>query len=197
MKTKRIFSLIATVIFAALILSTTVGAAESTVKTTIPRVPDGSITIDAVKDELYSKAEEQKMIEQNFTYFPLSPANTSGVFYAVYDSNYIYLYVDVTDPTIDYSNPSPDQTWNRESIGVMLDFSYNRSESYEYSYANNGDLVCYVNLSGDGTIVTYHMYAPDADTGLFDKIKFSTVKDDGNGHVLYEVALPFVSGKRS
>lgn len=190
LQAKRVLSILATVLFASLLLSTSVGAAESTKVMNVPRVPDGLIVIDAEKDDLYSHAEEQQLVEQNFEYFPMSPGNTNGVFYTLYDSNYIYLYVDVTDPDIDYSHATPEETWNRESIGVILDFSYIREEAYEYSYANSGDLICYINLSGDGTMVTYHMYATDADTGLYDKIKFATVADTGNGHILYELAMP-------
>ena len=87
-------SILATVLFASLLLSTSVGAAESTKVMNVPRVPDGLIVIDAEKDDLYSHAEEQQLVEQNFEYFPMSPGNTNGVFYTLYDSNYIYLYVD-------------------------------------------------------------------------------------------------------
>jgi Domain of unknown function (DUF1083). len=193
MKTNNAIIKVLSIFSASLIFMLPTFAVESQKTMTIQRVADGSVIIDAVKDDIYNVATEQDMSEQNLTYFSSSPEDTTGKFITVYDSNYIYLYAEVSDSDIDYSNADSSQTWNRESIGVMLDFSYNRSENYEYSYADNGDLVCYINLSGDGVLATYHMYASDAKTGLFDKISYKTISDDGKGKIIYEIAMPFPS----
>ncbi len=165
------------------------GAEGKTV--TVPRISGGAVTVDGERDALYDLCEPQAMTEQNLDYFSGSFEDSTGTFWALYDNGYIYLYVDIADEDIDYSNENPEQTWNRESIGVMFDFSYNRTPQYEYSYAGNGDKVCYINLSGDGVMVTYHMYDKDQNNGLFDQIEFKTVSpESGAGHILYEIACP-------
>ena len=158
---------------------------------TIPRIAEMGVNIDGERDALYDLCAPQAMTEQNLDYFSGSLEDSTGTFWALYNSSYIYLYVDIADEDIDYSNGNPQETWNRESIGVMFDFSYNRTPQYEYNYANNGDKVCYINLSGDGVIVTYHMYAKEANNGLFDQIEYKTVSpESGSGHILYEIACP-------
>ena len=166
------------------------GAAAEGKTVTIPRIREGGVLIDAERDAAYDACEPQAMVEQNLDYFSSSLEDSTGTFWAAYDSDFIYLYVDVADEDIDYSNENPEETWNRESIGVMFDFSYNRTKDYEYSYSGNGDKVCYVNLSGDGVLVTYHMYDKELTNGLYNDIEYKTVSDNGSGHILYEIACP-------
>lgn len=195
-KRTLITTLIAVIVLSA--FSSTVFAQESEKSMTIPKVKDGAITVDAQKDEIYDNCEPQVIGEHNLGTFPDSPQNTSGEFYMVYDSEYIYLYVNVIDKgAVDYSNPYKEEIWNRDSIGVILDFSFNREFEYEYSYEKNGDKVCYVELSGDDYLVTNHMYAEDADTNLYEKIMRATMKHAvvmGVGNVAYEIAMPIPEG---
>ena len=179
-------------------LAANVSAVESTKTITIPRVPDGTINYadGASLDEAYLLCEEQAMVEQNLDDWTDSPENSTGKFWAVYDSEYLYVYVEVTDAVIDYSHEDPEETWNRESVGIMIDFDYNRTEEYEYSYEDNGDRVAYLNFAGDFVAVTYHIYANDLEEsdpyyGLYDMLKLQSVSDTGDGRILYEVALPF------
>ncbi len=190
---KRLLAMSSALCILAASMCATVSAEESTKTCTIPRVPGGAIHVqDTVLDDLYRNFEMQEMVEQNLTYFSGSSEATTGKFWACYDAEYLYLYIDIADTgVIDYSNENPDQTWNRESIGVMMDFDYVREDAYEYNYADNGDLVCYYNLAGDFNDVGYHMYDPESGLGLYEMIMSSSVKDTGDGHVLYEVALPF------
>ena len=179
-------------------LAANVSAVESTKTVTVPRVPDGTINYadGATLDEAYLLCEEQAIAEQNLEYFSSSPENSHGRFWAVYDSEYLYVYVEMTDEVIDYSHEDPNQTWNRESVGVMMDFDYIREEAYEYKYADNGDRVAYLNFAGDFVAVTYHIYANDLAEddpyyGLYDMLKLQSVADTGDGRILYEMALPF------
>ena len=173
-------------------LAAQVNAVESPKVLTIPKVADGAINLtdNAAKDALYDLCEPQAMTEQNLEYFAGNPCDATGTFWAVCDSKFVYIYVDVQDANIDYSNENPEQTWNRESVGVMFDFDYIREEQYEYSYADNGDRICYLNFAGDFIAVTYHMYAEDADTGLYKDLYYYSIPDTGDGHILYEMRLP-------
>ena len=179
-------------------LAANVSAVESTKTLTIPRVPDGTIKFadNATMDEGYTLCPVQDIVEQNLDYFPNNPQNSTGKFWACYDSEYLYVYVEVKDDVIDYSHEDPYQTWNRESVGVMLDFDYIREEAYEYNYATNGDRVAYLNFAGDFVAQTYHIYASDLADGdeykeLNGLLKLQSVKDTGDGRILYEMALPF------
>lgn len=177
-------------------MATQIGAAESDKVLEIPCVADGTITVDGKMDDAYALCAVQSIAEQDLHYLPDNPQNATGQFWACYDSSYLYLFVEVTDENIDYSNTDTSAVTSREAIGIMLDFDYNRSENYAYSYANNKDRVGYLNLSGDGYTASYHIYANDLDGadpyyGLYDLITFDTVSDTKDGRILYEVALPF------
>ncbi len=160
-------------------------SADSKKQVTVPYLSGANIIVDAEKDSAYTM-NGVTIKEQNLFRFPNSPQNSKGTFWLAYDKNFIYLYVDVEDSRIDYSYPNKDETWRRESIGVILDFDYIRTTNYKYKGSEN---ICYVNLSGDNAMVTYHKYQKG--TALYNKITRYTVPDTGNGHILYELALPF------
>lgn len=171
-------------------------SADSETTMTIPRVPDGSITIDGVMDEIYTKCENQLVEEYDFVNFSANPCSVTGNFYACYDSNYFYFFVDALDEfDIDYTNEDLSNPALRDCLGLMLDFDYNRSDKYAYSYADNQDRVGYINLGGDGVYATYHIYANDLPANdkysdLHDKIQFSTIPELNGEHIIYELALP-------
>lgn len=152
----------------------------------ISKVDKGAIIVDATKDALYGA--EQELVEQNLHAFSSSLMNSVGKFCAAYDDNYIYIYINIEDRDIDYSNPEPEKTWLRESVGIIFDFDYRRS--YESKYENPAFNVCYINLSGDGHVVTYHKYEKEHVNGLYERIETKTVKQTNDGHILYELALP-------
>lgn len=170
--------------------------ADSKVTMTVPRVADGAITIDGEMDDIYSECTTQDIAIQDFDNFTFNPESLYGKFWACYDSNYFYLYVDATEEfTIDYESTDVTNIVSHDALGMMLDFDYNRDTEYAYSYADNGDRVGYVNLSGDGYMATYHIYsqdlaADDTYSDLYDKIQFATVPSTDDNHILFEVALP-------
>lgn len=153
----------------------------------IPKVSNNAVTIDAVKDAAYNASETLPLHEQNIDAFQNSPMDSLGEFWLCYDQYYVYLFVDIEDSHIDYSNPDPQSTWLRESIGVMFDFDYNRHKEYEYTSDDN---ICYINLSGDGVVVTYHKYDKNHVNGLYEKIQTKTIKQTNDNHIIYELALP-------
>ena len=179
-------------------LAANVSAEESTKAVTVPRVEDGTINFadNAARDAAYDLCEMQEIVEQNLHAWPDSPQNSHGKFWTCYDSEYLYVYVEMFDEVIDYTHEDPNQTWNRESVGVILDFDYIREEERVYSYADNGDRIGYLNFAGDFVAVTYHIYAndlPESDPyyGLYDMLKLQSVADTGDGRILYEMALPW------
>jgi hypothetical protein len=180
---KRALSLVLCILLTAVLAIPSFAIPASEKVVTVPYIDNGIIKIDAVKDDIYSKAAVIELNEQNLAYFAGSPESTKGIAYAFYSDTAFYFYVEVTDPNIDYSNETPEQTWNRDSIGIMLDFDYNRSEDYLYSYQDNGDMVGYVNLSGDGVQVNYHTYL-DLD------VRCATNKQTADGKIIYEVMAP-------
>lgn len=161
--------------------------AASNKSVVVPYLENASITIDAQKDASYSAP--QLLEEQNLSRFPNSPKDSKGSFCVAFDKNYIYLYVDIEDKNIDYSHGDPSHTWERESIGVILDFDYIRKANYKYNGSEN---ICYVNLSGDNILVTYHKYDKSKYNSTYSKIKKSTISNK-NGHIIYELALPYPS----
>jgi len=156
-------------------------------KVTIPYIQNGDIVIDAQFDDEYSKMNAELLTEQNLDRFPTSPQNSSGKFWLCHDGKNIYLYVEVTDSNIDYSHNIPAATWNRESIGIILDFDYNRTPNNAYSTTDN---VCYINLSGDGVLVTYHKYDKEHYNGLYGKIEYETIQQNSLSQIIYEVKMP-------
>ncbi len=156
-----------------------------------PYLDGTAITVDGVKDAAYDECTKQSITDQNLGRFPDSPQNTTGEFWLTYDEDFIYLYVDITDPVIDYSHPNNYETWNRDSIGIILDFDYIRTADYYYDGTEN---ICYINLSGDNVLATYHKYGKQHYAEAFEKIETATVSNNGNGHILYEVAMPYPMG---
>ena len=185
---KRILVFLTIICVIATVIVPMGASADSKKKVTVPYLSDATINIDASKDSAYTMSA-LSLSEQNLFRFPNSPQNSSGSFWLAYDKNFIYLYVDVEDGKIDYSYPDKGATWRRESIGVILDFDYIRTSNYKYQGYEN---ICYVNLSGDNVMVTYHKYREGS--ALYNKIKRKTISNDGNGHILYELALPFPEG---
>lgn len=170
--------------------------ADSQTSMIVPRVADGSITIDGVKDEIYSQCDTQAIAIQDLANFSANPEKHTGNFWACYDSNYFYMFVEATDKgEIDYTSEDTSNVVLREAVGIMLDFDYNRANEYAYSYADNKDRVGYINLSGDAYDATYHIYAnnlEETDTyhDLYSKIEFLTIPETDDGHIIYELALP-------
>lgn len=153
----------------------------------IPKISNGAIIVDAQKDAS-GYGEEMPLIENNLHRWPNSPMTSEGKFWTAYDDNYIYIFIDIEDTDIDYSNPEPEKTWLRESVGIIFDFDYRRRT--ESKYDNRAYNVCYINLSGDGQVVTYHKYDKEHVNGLYQRIETKTVSQTNDGHILYELALP-------
>ncbi|MBO5649747.1 MAG: hypothetical protein J6S76_07530 [Clostridia bacterium] len=119
-----------------------------------------------------------------------SDHETYGKFWTAFDADYLYVYVEVTDPDIDYSGA---QDHMKDSVAILIDFDYNRTENYPYG-DNPNNRVGYLNLTGQGSYVSYHIYNGEARPEYADlaaMVKYSAVADTGDGRILYEFALPF------
>ncbi|MBO5649748.1 MAG: hypothetical protein J6S76_07535, partial [Clostridia bacterium] len=174
-------------------LAANVNATPSTKTMTIPGVANGSINVtDTVADAGYADGAVMNIDIHQFHHYGAHPANATGKAWVVYDAEYVYAYVEITDAAIDYSNADTSAVWERDSVGIMLDFDYNRAPDTKYG-DNPNNKVGYLNLSGDGHYVSYHIYNGDARpeyASTAEKVTYSSIAND-NGVIKYEFALPF------
>lgn len=122
---KKVFSCLLVALMLASMLAMGVSAAWDEAGTypdygTIANVDRRSIRLDAKKDEAYAAA----------TPLPINNRQEGGdpqanaVAYMVYDSEYIWVYVEVNDATLDTKASSPlESKYTEDSIEVVIDFT--------------------------------------------------------------------------
>ncbi len=122
---KKVFSCLLVALMLASALALSVGAAWDEVGTfpdygSIVNVDRKSIRLDGKREAVYDLA----------TPIPINTrkddarTDASGTAYIVYDSEYIWVYVEVTDPTLATSASGPLQsTYKEDSVEVVIDFT--------------------------------------------------------------------------
>ncbi len=188
---KKIFAIAVAV---AMVLSLCVAsfahtAAEPSDKTVgIRKVTPGSIVIDGEKDDVYGVEPTIKCEEQNLEDWTDSPCSTYGNAWIVWDGAFVYFYAECYDDEPYYLHEDTESTWLRDSSAYMIDWDYNRTPEYAYSYDENGDNVCYVNLAGDGFLIGYHLIDPSMP--LYSQVQVETKDGTDTGVIVYELCIP-------
>ena len=141
------------------------------------------IVVDGEMDEQYELVGTKISLDEfNLYYWGVEPQNQSAEVYMTYDKDYLYLYVEVEDDNIDYSGGP---VWEKDSLGVILDFGYNRKkESYK---TVGGDQIGYVNIACDESYEYYMVYLAKY---YSDKIAYRS--KILNGKYTIEMQLPFL-----
>ncbi|MGI6744179.1 MAG: sugar-binding protein [Eubacteriales bacterium] len=164
---KRLLAItVAALIFAALLI-------PSFAEQKSGDVLKGTPILDGVLDEIYTQSATATLDSPNFYMWgDCEGTDTTGTVYYLWDENYLYVAVDVTDSTI---LPSVDEgVWQQDCAELWFtdeDLVFKVHASWDGDFFLGGD--------GDGTT------AFD-----FDKSKHAEAKKpDGTGYIV-EVALP-------
>lgn len=158
----------------------------------VPKVK-GVITLDGALDEPDWQSAPVEKIDQErqyYSYDPASaqwkgPADLSATIRYLWDDNYFYVGVEVTDD-IAGSLQDDNKLWAQDGLQFLIDPCRGLDESvgkYDYSVAigKNG-LRAWCDLSADA----------GAPHGVANDIKLSAKrKGDGTGAVTYEIAFPW------
>jgi regulation of enolase protein 1 (concanavalin A-like superfamily) len=92
--------------------------------------------IDGIKEDVWSASEEHGILNLDADSLPDSPADCSGSWWALWDSDYLYVFVDVNDE--DLQNDSG-ESWQDDSVEIYIDAGNDKPNQYlsagdEYQY---------------------------------------------------------------
>jgi hypothetical protein len=160
----------------------------------VPRAT-GAITIDGKLDEPDWQSAPVYPINEARQFFPIlqeknvkpwgGPLDLSGTVRFLWDDQYLYLGVEVTDDI--FSNNYQDaDIWRGDSLQFLINpFRQEAQGKGRYDYAMGSGL--------KGNQVSCHLSADtSAPTGLITAIQLVTRRlDPKNGNIIYEIAIPW------
>lgn len=104
------------------------------------KVTENSVTTDGILDSLYLygvKADISRCPAEYENYAP-TDGDTYGTAYFIYDSEYLYIYLDVTDKT-PYKRPSEAHYWDDDCVEVHIDWNNSASGApLQYRISSDG-----------------------------------------------------------
>jgi len=107
-------------------------AADATIPSATPTAIDGT------KEAAWSVSAEYKCLSLIVdTIPPEDSADLSTSWYALWDPNYLYVFIDINDDDLDNDNPITDESWHDDSVEIMIDIGCERTGPYatdDYQY---------------------------------------------------------------
>jgi hypothetical protein len=94
------------------------GYASAAVDATIPA---GSPTLDGVQEAAWSESEEHKCLYTIMGDPASDNADLSASWRALWDTEYLYLFVDVNDEDLRNDQPLEGESWNDDSVEILID----------------------------------------------------------------------------
>ena len=127
---KKSFLLISLVLVLALTVYALAQDAE------IPPAGTPLPVIDGIREDVWSASEEHDILKLDADNQPDSDADCSGIWWALWDSDYLYVFVDVKDEVL--QNDSG-ESWQDDSVEIYFDADNDKPTSYvstgdEYQY---------------------------------------------------------------
>jgi hypothetical protein len=122
------------------ILTTNVGGATTTMQTTstpIVVTPGTGGTVDAIWSSYPSFAANHRQSGTS----PVNDANLGASFKAIYDNNFLYILVDVTDNISDFDNVT--NAWDNDAVELFIDIGKDAGTAYvandhHYMFSRSG-----------------------------------------------------------
>jgi len=143
--------------------------------------------IDGKRDSAYTAAGTKISLDEfNLEYWDNRPENDGAVVYVTYDTDYLYLYVEVADKNIDFANSDISK---KDHVAVLLDFNYIREKVDYTNYF--GDRIGYVTVACDNTYTYDHAYQEEK---YYSQLTCASVMDEESDKYTIEMRLPFVEG---
>ena len=192
---KKIFSCILVVVMLAALLAVGVSAAEKNYLAyenygEIAQVDKKAIRLDGVKDESYDAATPVAIA----THHGGAASNATGTGYVVYDSQYIWIFVEVNDTTLKTkASDALSASYKEDSVELLVDWGnegldIKNKSPYQCRLSYEGYISARLGQSGDS------MFGSVEDGGTAPVTWLngtSKVRADGTGYNCeFRVALP-------
>ena len=156
------------------------------------KTPENSVVVDGKKDDAYAHSNMIEVKEQNLDSWDESPADTEAKVWTLWDDEYLYIFGELKDSDIYTEHEgNPNSIWSGDKLDIFVDFDYNRTPEYSYSYDDNGDNVAFLAIAPDGGanfFTGYHLLQEDLP--YYDLVQTSAVIDADAGLVYYEARIP-------
>jgi len=143
----------------------------------IPPVGTPLPLIDGVREDVWSASEEHEILLLSAESFPDSDVDCSGSWWALWDLDYLYVFVDVNDE--DLENDSG-ESWQDDSVEVYFDADNDKpnryapaGDEYQYRAAWNPDVPEFQEYHhGDRGVAGVEFIIMETDDGYTLEIKF-------------------------
>ena len=193
---KKIFSCILVVVMLAALLAVGVSAAEKNYRAyenygEIAQVEKKSIRLDGIKDEVYDAATPISIVTPHKT---ARSTDVTGTAYVVYDSQYIWAFVEVNDTTLNTkATDSLSADYKQDSVEILVDWANEgrdvaNAAPYQCRLSHEGYISARLGNKGDS------MYGSVEDGGTAPVTWLSgttKVRDNGTGYDCeFRIALP-------
>ncbi len=162
-------------------------AAEADAEIAIANVAFGKPILDGVVDDVWFLSTEQFMTVTKEGTAPTSPADCSGSWWALWDSEYLYVLVDVNDEALVQDSP-PTQGWWDDRVEVFIDGDNSKDDvpdgknDYQYNFRWNYGKV-------ETPVEWYFRATPHPAGSSLEGVEYAVVTT-GYGY-LFEIALPW------
>ncbi len=165
-------------------------AAEADAEVAVASVAFGKPVLDGVKDNVWSLSSEQIMTKTKTGAALLtSSADCSGSWWALWDSEYLYVFIDVNDEDLVQDSP-PTQGWWDDRVELFIDGDNSKDDApdgkndYQYNFRwNFGEVETPVEWYFDAS------GAPHPRGGSLKGVEYVVVTT--NKGYLFEIALPW------
>ena len=192
---KKIFSCILVVIMLAALLAIGVSAAEKNYLAyenygEIAQVEKKSVRLDGAKDEAYDAATPIAIA----THHAGAQSNVTGTSYVVYDSQYIWIFVEVNDTTLKTkASDALSASYKEDSVELLVDWGnegvdISNKSPYQCRLSHEGYISARLGQGGDSMFGAVEDGGTAPVTWLNGTAK---VRADGTGYDCeFRVALP-------
>jgi hypothetical protein len=164
-----------------------VSAAEADAEIAIATVASGKPILDGVMDDVWFLSTEQFITITKSGTPPTSPADCSGSWWALWDSEYLYVLVNINDETL-VQDSDPTTGWWDDRVEVFIDGDNSKDSApdgkndYQYNFRWNHGVV-------ETPVEWYFRATPHPAGSSLEGVEYVVVTtDDG---YLFEVALPW------
>jgi len=145
--------------------------------------PGAMPVLDGTVDEVWFFSTEQKIETSQVGAAPISPADCSGTWRALWNSEALYVLVEVNDDTLTNDSGGGDNKWNDDSVEVYVDGDNSKRASVD---GNDHQYTCRWNNEVLETPSAIHNGAPS-----LVGVEYAVATTE-NGYLL-ELKLPWMS----
>ena len=196
---KKIFSCVLVVVMLAALLAVGVSAAEKNYLACdnygdVVQVEKKSVRLDGMKDDAYAAANPIAIASVFTPSANTTTTNVTGTAYIVYDSQYIFVFVEVNDTSLKTKASDPlNASFREDSVEILVDWTNEgvdipNKSPYQCRLSYEGYISARLGQSGDSMFGSVEDGGADPVTWLSGT---SYVRPDGSGYNCeFRIELP-------